>query len=292
MRRLIVPGIFAIVVVVLWFIWPREPRAHGHSLSTWLKMSGQPGEELQSSDARAAVQEIGERAVPFLLQKLRAQDPPWHLSVDAPSWLEKHISTADEQHRQAIIGFQYLGAAASSAIPEFEKMLYDTNLFLAAGHCLAAVGSNSLPALRRALMGTNAFAQQGAFAAVGVSEEVGRAMLPEIRKLRTNGNPWIAIVATSRLLKYAAREETTMVALELLQGGDTRLARVVIANLEKFERNRIVPALLPLLNHNDPKLRANLTNAIRKLDPVVAASVGISTNPSAPSDVGARRQRR
>src|SRR5687767_13048355 len=62
----------------LLLFWDREPRARGHSLSTWLGvLRGENEAELSAEDAQAAIKEMGERAIPTLLEKIQAQDPAW-----------------------------------------------------------------------------------------------------------------------------------------------------------------------------------------------------------------------
>lgn len=280
---LLVLGILFVGAIVLF--WNREPRARGHSLSTWLKAYGEIGTELSSEDAHAAINEIGERAIPTLLEKIQASDPAWkeplHQLNSKMRWLPvRSRYWAQEEQQEAVRGFRCLGPKARPAIPQLAKLLYDTNSTDAAGSALAAIGDEALPVLRAALTnGTNPVAQLVAMNATSGSNWAV-AVLPEMRMLKTHTNEQVAISAIVQLMHHGAKGEVEAEALNVLQSGRSRSRASIVGSLTwaGVDPQKAAPVLVPLLNDANLFVRRAATNVLRQIDPVTAASVGIETN--------------
>jgi HEAT repeat protein len=274
-----------LLVFGILVFWNTEPRARGHSLSTWLEVSGQMESDLSIEDSRAAINEIGERAIPVLLNKLQAKDPAWkeplyRVYVKLP-WQPFRFSWAGEEHVQAMHGFDCLGPKARNAIPRLTKLLYDTNSSFASGQALASIGNESLPILQAALTNTSApVVKLAAINATSIASNLTVAVLPEMRLLKTHTNEQVASSAVVRLMCYAAKDEAEEVALDALQTGRPQVRKNALRYLTRarIDKTKTVPVLVRLLNDADPLFRRGLTNALRQIDPITAASVGIQTN--------------
>src|SRR5436190_2354708 len=147
--KFLVAGIFIagiLIFVASALFLNNEPRAFGHPLSTWLKGDEKAG--LHMDQAEAAINEIGEPAIPILLSKLQAKDPPWkdslyRLCSRIPRSPIRFTWARDEQ-QQGVYGFSCLGPKARPAIPQLTKLLYESNSANAAGLALACIGDESL----------------------------------------------------------------------------------------------------------------------------------------------------
>ena len=159
--------LFALVIVVLaglaWFgIHQREPRYQGRSLSSWLEPFRT---NYWESDHRcdAAIQAIGTRATPFLLEMVARRESAaktwsfkhvpraWHDHLQLGSEIDYHQAINDTR-RLGAIGFKALGEKARPAVPKLVVLLKDENpgvRFAAARslHYLGPVAKDAVPAL-------------------------------------------------------------------------------------------------------------------------------------------------
>jgi hypothetical protein len=287
----------ALVISGRWLFFS-EPRARGHSLSTWLELSGQVGSDLSVEDAQAALNEIGDRALPTLLQKIQARDPSWkepvHRLWPEVPFLPVPFSWASDEQQQGMRGFAWLGPKGQAAIPELTKLLYGTNAAYNAGYALGYIGEEALPVLRGALTNaTNSKVQLIAVNASSASSKIAVATLPEIRILRTSSNEPVAACAVLHLMRHAAREESDAAAVDALQSRRPMVRMYALNNLTRanIDSNKSAAVLVQLLNDSDPVFRRRLTNTLRHINPTIAASAGIPTNPprQPPGHRGTRR---
>lgn len=289
------------LAMLAWLAF-REPHAQGESLSYWLKLGGGGDpffmdERRNSPDSEAAIREIGAKAIPTLLNKLQATDPPW--KEQTYEWLNKQDfykfepAWAQEEQAQGIYGFQVLGSNALSALPELERMFWDTNTSWAAAKALEQLGLAALSVLRAGLAHTNPIIRQAALNGT-TSTDLATATLPDIRPLRHDSDWIVSAISLRRLMQFASREEATQLTIETLTRNRGRLRGFVLSALEKvsIETNRVVPLLVPLLNDPDPRFRRVVTNTLKNLDPVAAAAAGIDTNPPPSSSSNGRPRQR
>ena len=237
------------------------------------------------SQSEAAINEIGEPAIPILLSKLQAKDPPWKDSLyklcnRIPRSPIRFTWARDEQ-QEGVYGFACLGPKARPAIPQLTKLLYESNSANSAGLALACIGDESLSVLRTALVNaTNQMVQEAAMYATSQSSNMAVETLPEMRILRTNAVEVLAAFATTRLIRYAPNDEAEAVAFAALQSGRPRVRISTLNTLTraKIDKNKSAAVLVGLLNDRDYSFRVKLTNTLRQIHPEMAASVGISTN--------------
>jgi hypothetical protein len=277
------------LIALAWFSF-REPRARGESLSYWLRQGvstdGLGMVERNSPESEAAIRDIGTKAIPTLLAKLRATDPPW--KEKTYEWLNKQDfykfepTWEQEERAQGLYGFTVLGSNALSALPELEKMFWDTNTSWAAAGALGELGLSSLPILRAGF--TNAETVIRSAAVYGTSPtNLATATLPDMRPLLHDPDLYVSFAAFMRLMQLAPRTEATTLAIDILQTNRTRLRGTALNQLSRsnIDTNEVIPVLVRLLNDPDPdpRFRMGVTNALKRLDLVAAAAAGIDTNP-------------
>src|SRR6267142_5703307 len=153
LRLLLTCGVIALAASL---VWPREhePEYQGKRLSEWLRW--RMGEPPDRPNIRAkAIRQIGTNALPFLLQWIRYESPPWREKVsdtlgnmNASIWLafrDKKVDRAND----AVRGFQILGAQASPAVAELSQLTKSTNVHIAvrAVYALDSLGIEAHPGL-------------------------------------------------------------------------------------------------------------------------------------------------
>lgn len=277
-------GIVLIVSLGLFF---SEPSAQGCSLTGWLEravIEAPTGPQSIPDDVKAAILEIGPKAIPILLAKLRATDPAWKKQwaalLNKQSFYSPQFNGARLEQAQALHGFAVLGTNALSARPALEKMFWDTNTTRVAGFALGRLGETTLPVLRPALTNADYNIRSAAYDGTTLPA-LAVATLPEMRQMRNDQDELLAMAAVLRLMKYATKEEATRVAIEALESKRLRLRRSTLFQLDRdgIETNIVAPALIRLLEDPDMRFRWSVTNVLKRLDPVAAAAAGINTNP-------------
>ncbi len=291
------------LVVAAWVSF-REPRAGGEPLSYWLKLGANPagtgGDAPSIPQSEAAIREIGYKAIPTLLAKLQATDSPW--KEKTYHWLSEQDfyqfepTWGYQERAEAIYGFNILGSNALLALPELEKLFWNTNTVWEAGQALGHLGLAALPILRAGFTNADPIFRRAALYG-SMKPGLTDATLPDLRQLRHDPEYAISGGALRRLMQIASRDEATQLTIETLEGSRPRLRGSVLYALEKvsIETNRVVPVLVRLLDDPDLRFRRVVTNTLKNLDLVAAAAVGINTNlPSANTNrtVGRGRGRR
>lgn len=130
-RRFIVIVLVLVVVLgslVFAFVSDREPRYEGRTLSDWIENArpqfyahGSRETNLVWQNSRLAVKQMRPKAIPFLLNWIRAKDSP--LKTKLTLWLRKHpflrlrITDDDQLHKRAMIGFALLEDEGRPAWP-------------------------------------------------------------------------------------------------------------------------------------------------------------------------------
>lgn len=151
----------------LFYVLDPEPHYKGRRLSHWLLIL-EEGErpESEHENARQAFKVLGERAVPFLLSRLKAKQPSnWD---NIKSWTHKRAESlfgprgcdhsgeeAAFENFQLAIAFSLLGENRRPAIGEIERLLPNKDYQHRAALCLAAMGTNATSEISRAVTSTN-----------------------------------------------------------------------------------------------------------------------------------------
>ncbi len=120
--------LLAVLGSVAWQIFrPREPDPifEGQPLSYWLGRSART----ESLTAQGAVRDAGTNAIPMLLRFMRAHDSPFKRKLIALAGKQDFVNSpfvSDDDHWRAVNGFEALGPAARSAVPELLR-IYQTD---------------------------------------------------------------------------------------------------------------------------------------------------------------------
>jgi hypothetical protein len=176
-RRTIVIAVTVLVVATVAYTIlheePRqpEPRYHDTPLSEWLSVyhaPTSPGDPPSAADI--AVRSIGTNALPYLLEWIRFELPPWRQALlrlttwsygeDKKVVLFKSTIEGESPPRaeKAICGFAMLNTNAVSAIPELEALMKNNRkpaVALRAIWALGEIGGPAILALTNALADTN-----------------------------------------------------------------------------------------------------------------------------------------
>lgn len=268
----------ALVVALLgWLAWTSlrgpasEPVYQGKSLRAWLVQLEDADSQVERDKAAAAVRQIGTNAIPTLLQMLREEESPFITTFLAwrGGWynpFEIHIwGGPSDVAQRAAAGFDELGPAAASAVPELARML-DQNISRECTSCIVeALGEigpdakGAVPSLLRAAVSAKTWEHYREFKALGQIHAEPCSVLPVLLGVISNA-PKDRIDAVAALGQFR---------------GDAKPA---------------VPALVALLN--DLNLESNSTRgkgfisdrsqveiALQKIDPETYARVVTNTGP-------------
>jgi hypothetical protein len=188
-------------------------------------------------------------------------------------------------HDDAVRGFYILGPVASSALPALGKLINDPDIGLDASQALAGIGPVSAPLLFAACTNSNAGVRLNVIRALTTWKGNIPGLNDRMLLLRTDTNGLVARTAIFWLLENGEESRRVDVIHDALKDGRTDPVGAGLAGLKMLgpQWTNALPDLLQLMNSPDQMLRARTSNVIKKLDPVLAASIGINTNVAPPS---------
>jgi HEAT repeat protein len=283
-----------IIGAILPLVIPsREPSARGRPLSHWLETLVHTIDSDARDDAHAAVEEIGNAAIPTLLRNLRADEsfrqkiaPIWNNWVErAPyDWqntLRMDAYRASKLQLRAFHGFDVLGTNAAGAVPALRKMLNDENHVHDAIACLARVQTDAaLAALIPMLAHTNPAVRAEAVNAVINFGPRALAVAEQIVLLTSDPDEYTAHCATRVVGDLLPASRAIPLLLDRLN--DSRPS-VVEGALNDFcfrgpLAESAMPAIARLLTNSEPKTRQHATGVLVYINPHRAHEFGIQTN--------------
>lgn len=275
------------LLVVAWLCF-REPRAGGEPLSYWLRLGAGPAtfEDIvpRNPQSEVAIREIGSQAIPILLAKLQALDPPWkdplHHWLNKQDFVRIDFTWGHEEQQQALYGFTVLGSNAIAALPALEIMFTNPATAWNAGQAMREIGWPALPALRQGF--TNAAHDIRLAALAGTFRpDLARATLADMPPLLNDSDRNVAMLALRHQLLFLPRGEATEAAIAALQGDrpHLRVSALRLLNRMLIETNKVVPVLVRLLAQPDQRMSRFISDTLKELDPVAAAAAGVNTNP-------------
>jgi HEAT repeat protein len=214
-----------------------ERFSHGKPARYWVEAIERPAGPEMERQAIEALQDLGEEAVPGLLNVLKSADPQARI--------------------RAIKALQALGKRARAAEPALREALRDRATSAPAVRALCRVGprASTIEAIVQAGWGPAPRVGSGPIVAVrwdgaDGSEEVRRAFAEAVRPLVAECTPALS---------------------EALRSGDVRVRRVVSACLEqnaifiKKPSERLLSALILAAGDPDRRVRENATEVLRFL---------------------------
>lgn len=158
----------AVGLLVMVFLFLREPTFEGKTFSQWLAnyerisslksvRAGAPQPVPQ--EAIEAFRSMGEPAVRRLIDRIDAHDPPWKLQLLAlarkQSFFKLTSQPANVRRQWATLILVDLGPTASNAVPRLIDWVITDKWGDAAGQVLAAIGPAAVAPLRTLLHDTN-----------------------------------------------------------------------------------------------------------------------------------------
>ncbi|PYK62566.1 MAG: hypothetical protein DME21_05925 [Verrucomicrobia bacterium] len=290
---LCVAAAIVILVVGIYALRPREPSYQGKSLSDWVDLLY----STNHTQAMNSIGAIGPKAIPFLLEKARHEDPAVQRLYRAiwpklPAFLRQRLPTPKpvdpnfpgkignalmavgqqelprliaaledrDPHVRcvAVLGIQYMGAKADAAVPELCKLLSDPDDWVR-GSALVALG----------LMGSKAKPAVSAFIAtlrfgtnghlVGIRGTAAWA-LGEVGPDAQMAVPWLrqSLSDTNAPMRLSAA-----IALWRISQ-DTNVVSVVI---EQFDRNPQNREILRALGEMGPLAKSAVPTLLKILGP-------------------------
>ena len=255
------------VVVVGWLC--AEPRADGRTLSEWLSTYTYNGDNSALSNA---IGKIGPAAVPFLLAKLRARDPEWK------AWLGKAaggislpglgVPASASQHTEAEVGFALLGTQAVSAIPELSKMLLTAHNARDYGLALGRIGPAARPVLLTALTNANWELRRAAVFGLTATTEMALASVTNVGPLLHDPHPEVAMIAAVRSMEFLPGPLAVEAGIETLRDSRPPIQWCGLFWLQRSvrtNRTSALPAITPLLDSPEPKVRQMATNLVEEI---------------------------
>jgi hypothetical protein len=239
-----------------------DPIFEGKHLSYWVGRSA----GTESFTAQAAVRDAGTNAIPMLLRLMRAHDSAFKVRlIDLTGKLEEsdkqlrflslHLVSSDD-HSRAVQGFEALGPAAKSAVPEL----------------LRIYNADQSPDSRIYIL--------EALAGIGPAATETKETLPLLLSEATNTNSTMRPFALDALVQM--RVEPNFIVPWLIESLDnpdlTGSAVVALRNLGPQAKSA-VPRLIELRPdvrlHSSSSMLRLLDDAIRKIDPIAAENAGI-----------------
>jgi HEAT repeat protein len=259
-RRKILVSVLLLAVTgaVTWqFYRPRipDPIFEGRHLSYWIGRSA----GTESLTAQAAVRAAGTNAIPMLLRYMRAHDSPLErqlISLLGALRFVKFPFVSDRaRHEQALAGFDVLGAAGESAVPDLIR-IYNMNLSL----------ESRATVIR-------------AFGGIGPD---AKDCIPLLIDATTDSNAVIRILAFGPLREMPVSPDVIVpVSLKSLNDSDPAVRAYAAGILQKLgpEAKAAVPKLLDLLAYPYPPADSGLRRmlieeTIKKIDPAAATKAG------------------
>ena len=280
--------------------WWTQPRYKGITLSRWLQRldGGESTLRFSSSrygvpwistlspqrrEAAAAVRAIGARAIPQILQMLKAKDSRFLTMVNNPRAVihdDVLVSYAYIQKQRALYGLAVLGPAAESAVPEVANALHDPDTAHRAAWTLACMGPRGVEVLRSGIAGQDRLTAGCCINSVGinkvVSPEIQAALLERVGVDVRTGKLLAGVDEGLRrgalnILNIAGVDIPTQVTclVATLDSTNQNLRWFAAVRLGGFGKSasNAVPSLKRALGDPDPYVRWTATNALREISP-------------------------
>ena len=277
--------VLGLVVVGVGFVAlrPREPVHQGKRLSEWLADFNRAGRGQIDQAAERAIRQMGTNALPFLLTDLSTLDSPYKLALmqwyNQWSSIKFHFHPWVDRRGPALMAFYVLGnagklgPAAKPYMPSIGKLLDsqpDTAAF-----ALLYIGTESTPYLTDALSNTNWLVRT--WAAVALAK-----LNLEVQKRGLNFGFTLSDSSSGQRIfrpffSYSDDDIPAFVT-NLKSTNAVVRAATAEATIELQDpswNRRLVPALLPLLRDDDIRVRNAASQALKRIDPEVAAQAGV-----------------
>lgn len=243
----------------------KEPEYKGKPLSFWLA-----GDGCTVAETKEAVDHLGTNCIPTLLRMLQAEDSmakqkftKW---ADEQNLISINLRDANDAHRNAIRGFEILGARAQGAVGDLIR-LYETSSSDQQCYISEALGSigapakEAIPTLLHTMTDTNdtvtVTLREFAAAALGQIGQEPDLVMPAMTKMLNDPNPSRRTAAVNYFEYYGTNAASAIPALITTAGDPV-----------PWVRSEAIYALMRI--HGEPQLVVPvLTNALTDSDAMV-----------------------
>jgi hypothetical protein len=221
--------VFAVVSAIAYF-WGsgEEPVYQGKRLSSWIDEYDWAPK--RRNEAERAIRQIGTNALPTLVSWIKYEEPVWRTelinrleAVGSSAWVNRMtlglltrkarihrmaMSLAGRHAREAGTGFQVLGTAAHSAVPDLAALLANKSFFASqnAMYALANISGQKVVILTQGLTNTDAAARIRAAKAIGFWGAIGpkfgddpAAALPSLTDALNDSDQGVRAAASNSL---------------------------------------------------------------------------------------------
>jgi HEAT repeat protein len=279
LKFLAITGGVAVVAIAV-VVSNREPSVDGRSLSEWLRLGVHSQFTRDNTDVTNAVRKIGVKAIPILLDKLRAEDPAWKETLTS-GWRrrffpEQWVHGTAWGYMEANWGFSILGTQAVSAIPSLSAMMIEQGR---GGFQLGCIGTQALPVLKAALTNDNAKIRINALFGAMARSDVARAAAKEIVGLRHDTNEIVSMFALSATSALPKDQQLAVLKAFLADPRPSIQVRALVSiEYRGLDSTNAIPLIVPFLTNIDFMVRRTASNALLSVAPATAAEYGISSN--------------
>jgi len=288
------------VAGVLFFQEParNEPVYRGKTLTRWLRQlddgealgissSSLPVPTQAQREATKAIQAIGSAAFPLLMEDIHAtpahdsffikfQEHLDSLMARVSNWRLSlwDVTTEDRIRWRAAQGLAALGPVAKQGLPELKRLLY-TNHFHSsikeAAYVLAAVGPEGIEVLTNAVQPQNEWSGMCAIWALGQHSEAGMKAIPFLISATRSASEGTACGAIQVLGLFHTDAEHVIPALTncLASSINPAVRRDAARALGQFGQQAASAVQLLESLTNNPVVRANAVEALRKIRPLI-----------------------
>jgi len=270
---------------------PFEPRYDGRRLSAWASDMDFPNwsGESQTNEpsfleirdrhekAAAAIQHIGNRALPIALKLCQTQDSSFSDRIE--DWMDDrdggiHIVPAYEKQNEGINIIRALGSMAKPIIPDLVRLLRYKECAGAAAMALGGIGPDALPSLVECVTDTNEYVRVHAIRALQAMGDQGRPAVPALIRCLKDENHTVRLEAAISLRWTGGDPAVIVPAIVqcLDEETDSFQSTRIIAVIAAFGTNAspAIPALVRIIESENGNTAIHALGALRKIDPETA----------------------
>ncbi|EEF62272.1 hypothetical protein [Pedosphaera parvula] len=206
-KGILIASLLLGVGIYFLFFFSREPSYHGRKLSAWMEDLQAEQPETKSA-AKAAIRNIGTKAVPLIINYAQAQDSPLKNRLkqlaEKQTLIQFHFTPSYHPRLLAYEACDILGPAAQGAIPALSNSLNAAKSDPTAAYVLTCIGGPKvIPPLRAALNNPNRGVAQCAKIALKILESKTNP-IPNSEDYQQRNCEFNRLVLTSAFEQYRA----------------------------------------------------------------------------------------